>query len=203
MSLEKIIERIERDAQSEADRIIDRANAAADDMIQKAQNEADEQKSQMVEEAEVNAEQRKERIISTARLDLRKATLSEKQKAIDAAFQKAIQDLIKTKDTEYRKLMKQMILSNVQTGEEEVILSKKDKTRLGNNFLKELNNELKKNKKNGKLILSDQTYDMLGGFVLKRGKIELNGSFESLFKSSRDDLEAEVSKILFPKLSES
>lgn len=198
MSLEKILERIERDAQDEADKIKGRAAAAADEIIKNVQAESEALKAQALENARNEAEQRKERILSTARLDFRKALLAEKQNAIDAAFQEAVEALVNMEDAEYRKVMKNMILPNVQTGEEEIILSERDKARLGEDFVEEINRQLTESGKKGNLTISQDTYNMIGGFVLRRGKIELNSSFESLFKSSRGELETEVSKILFP-----
>lgn len=199
MSLEKILERIEREAQSEVAHIKSRSSANADDMMKKAQAEAETLKAQALEDAEDEAEQRKERIISTANLDLRKARLAERQRAIDAAFQEAVENLLDMEDAEYRKIIRDMILSNVHTGSEEIILSERDKTGLSEMLLEELNRQLSESGKKGNLTISEDTYNMLGGFVLRRGKIELNSSFESLFKSSRDELESEVSKILFPE----
>ena len=199
MSLEKILERIERDAQSEVDRIKGRASATADEIVKKAQAEAEALKIQALEDAKLEAEQRKERLIATARLDLRKARLAEKQNAIDAAFREAVENLLDMEDAEYRKVLRDMILPNVKTGGEELILSERDKAGLGEKLLEEVNHQLAESGKEGKLTLSQDTYDILGGFILRRGDIELNSSFETLFKSSRGDLESEVSKILFPE----
>ena len=199
MSLEKILERIDRDAQGEINKIKNRTSASADEIMKKAQAEAETLKAQMLEGARIEAEQRKQRIISTARLDLRKALLAEKQNAIDAAFQEAIESLINMKDKEYREVIKKMILANVKTGTEEIILSERDKARLGDEFVSEINRKLTASGKKGNLTISKDTYNILGGFVLRSGKVEMNSSFESLFKSSRGDLELEVSKILFPE----
>jgi V/A-type H+-transporting ATPase subunit E len=199
MSLEKILERIERDAQGEAEKIKNRATASANEVLKKAEAEAEALKSQASEKAKGDAEQRKQRIIATARLDLRKALLAEKQNAIDAAFKEAVESLVNRDDAEYRGVLKAMILPHVQTGEEEIILSERDKARLGEDFLKEVNGALAEGGKKANLSISQDTYNMVGGFILRRGKIELNSSFESLFKSSRDELESEVSKILFPE----
>jgi len=202
MSLEKILARIQQEAQTEVDKINSRASVIADDMLKKAQAESEASKSQALEDAKSEAELHKERIISTARLDLRKARLAEKQKAIDAAFQEAVENLLNMEDTEYRKILREMILANVQTGNEELILSERDKAGLGEKLLEEINSQLTESGKEGKLTISKDSYNILGGFVLRRGDIELNSSFETLFKSSRDDLESEVSKILFPESSE-
>ena len=66
-------------------------------------------------------------------------------------------------------------------------------------LLEEVNQQLLESGKTGELTLSQDTYNMFGGFVLRRGKIELNSTFETLFKLSREELEADVSKLLFPE----
>ena len=199
MSLEKILERIEADAQEEVEKIRSRASAGVDEILKKAQTEAQALEAQASKDAKSEAEQRKQRIESAARLDFRKALLAEKQEAIGAAFQEAVETLRSMKDSERRGVVKNMILPNVQTGEEEIVLSDRDKARFGDEFLQEINLQLTGSGRKGNLTIAQDTYDMLGGFVLRRGKIELNSSFESLFKSSRDELESEVSKILFPE----
>jgi V/A-type H+-transporting ATPase subunit E len=197
MSLEKILSRINSDAQREADSIIDRANSNAKDVIRKAEEEAKILQEDLLKRAEAEAAQRKERILAMAVLDFRKRILDEKQRAIDAVFQAAIETLCQLDDDEYRALMKRMLLSGVQTGEEEIILSQRDKTRLTQSFLDELNEELQNNGKKGSLTISQEIREMSGGFVLRRTDIELNSSFESLFESSRDELESEVGRLLF------
>jgi len=199
MSLEKILERIERDAQGEVDKINKRASAAESGIMNKAKEEAEALKARMIEEAKEEAELRKERLIATARLDLRKELLAEKQETINAAFKKAIDNLLSMDINKYRELMKSMIIAGIQNGDEEIILSERDKSRLGKNFLRDVNSRISDKGKKGRLTLSRDTYNIAGGFVLRRGKIELNSSFESLFKSSRDELESEVSRILFPE----
>jgi len=197
MSLEKIIERIKRDAQAQIAEIKDKASKEADKILQNAKNEADSYKAQALENAKVQAQQHKQRLISSANLEFRKDILAEKQKAIDSAFQEAVNTLVQMNDDEYKQIIKKMLISSVQTGDEEIILSPRDKTRISENFLKEINKELAKSGKKGNLKISKNTYNILGGFVLKKGNIEINNSFEALFKSFRDELELEVSKILF------
>jgi len=197
MSLKKILARITDDAQREVDRITERATSNANEIIREAEEDAEIVKSESIQSAEEEAAQRKERLVATARLDIRKRILDEKQRAIGVLFQKAIETLCKLEDDEYRALMKRMLLSGVQTGEEEIILSQRDKTRLTQSFLDELNEELRGNGKKSNLTISPATREMSGGFVLRRGNIELNSAFESLFESFRDELELEVGRLLF------
>ena len=60
MSLEKILERIQQDAQSEVDKIKSRASAAAAKILKKAQEEAEILKKQAQEDSENEAKQRGE-----------------------------------------------------------------------------------------------------------------------------------------------
>lgn len=198
MSLEKIIERIKQDAQVQVDELKDKASKEAGKILQNAGDEANSYKAQALENAKAEAQQRKQRLISSANLEFRKEILAEKQNAIDLAFQKAVNTLTQMNDEEYRQTIKKMLISSVQTGDEELVLSVRDKARINENFLKDVNKELVKARKKGNLKISKDTYNILGGFVLRKGNIEINNSFESLFKSFRDDLEAEVSKVLFP-----
>ncbi len=198
MSLEKIIDRIKQDAQSQIGEIKSKASANADEIIKNAEKESEAYKVKALEESEKEAQQHKQRLISTANLEFRKDILREKQNAIDEAFQEAINGLVNMKDEEYRKTIKKMLISSVQTGDEELIISAKDKSRINNNFLKDVNKELAKAGKKGELKLSKDNYNILGGFVLRKGNVEINNAFESLFNSFREDLEAEVSKVLFP-----
>ena len=198
MSLEKIIEHIKQDAQVQVDELKDKASKEAGKILQNAGDEANSYKAQALENAKAEAQQRKQRLISSANLEFRKEILAEKQNAIDLAFQKAVNTLTQMNDEEYRQTIKKMLISSVQTGDEELVLSVRDKARINENFLKDVNKELVKARKKGNLKISKDTYNILGGFVLRKGNIEINNSFESLFKSFRDDLEAEVSKVLFP-----
>lgn len=197
MSLEKIIDRIKQDSQTQIDEIKNKALVEADEIIQKAKESAELYKAQALEASEKDAKLYKQRLISTASLEFRKDVLNEKQNAIDSAFQEAINNLVSMKDDAYRNVIRKMLITSIQTGDEEIVISSQDKARLNDNFLKDVNRELAKGGKKGNLRFAKDTYNILGGFVLRKGNIEINNAFESLFNSVREDLEAEVSKELF------
>ena len=98
-------------------------------------------------------------------------------------------------DEDYRKLCSKLILKAVETGDEEVIVDKNE-TRIDQKFVKQINRELGPGFK-GNLRLSDEKQDLGGGFVLKRGKIKNNVSFEVLLAQARKELEIELAKELF------
>jgi len=196
MSLEKIIAKIKDDAQREADRIKGQAESKASRIVEDAKKQANENKTQLIEEAKEKASRHKERQLSMAALNFRKQILEEKQKAIDLAFEKAMEYLLSLDEQKYLDLLEGLIIDSAQIGDEELILSPKDQKRLYQGFIESLNVKLGSQDKKSELKISDETRDINGGVILRRGKIEVNSSFESLLESSRDDLEAEVSNLL-------
>ena len=79
------------------------------------------------------------------------------------------------------------------TGEEEILLNTRDREAIGAKLVKAANALLP----NGKLSLSDETRDIAGGLILRRGSIEANCSAELLVELSQSDLSAKVAEILF------
>ena len=65
-------------------------------------------------------------------------------------------------------------------------------------FIQKINKMLLKKGKKGALKFSEEKRDIPGGgFILKKGRIEKNNSFEIYLSSLRRDLESEISRILF------
>jgi len=196
MSLDKILAKIKDDAQKETDRIRGQAEAKASQIIEDAKRQADATKAQLIDEAKERASRHKERQVSMAALDFRKQVLEEKQKAIDLAFEKAMERLLSLNEQKYLELLEKLILDSAEVGDEELILSPTDQKKLYQGFIESLNVKLNSSGKKGELQIADETRDISGGVILRRERIEINSSFESLIESSRDELEAEVSKLL-------
>lgn len=196
MSIEKILAKIKDDARKEADEIKGRAEAKASRIIEDAKQQASDTKKQLIDEGKEEASRYKERQISMAALDFRKKVLEEKQKAIDLAFEKAMERLVSLKDQNYLELLEELVFESAEVGDEELILSPDDQKKLYQGFIESLNVKLNSSGKKGELKIAGETRDISGGVILRRGKVEINSSFESLIDSLRDELEAEVSKLL-------
>ncbi|HHV78798.1 MAG TPA: hypothetical protein GXX40_04205 [Firmicutes bacterium] len=197
MALQDIIQRIAREASAEADGIVQQARARCDELRQSARSEAEKRKEQILKAAREQAEDVKKRVLTMAELDNRKALLSAKQTMVDKAFEHAIQSLGNMDPHRYSKVMKKLLLSAVETGDEEVIVSAADKKRLGDGFLEAVNKELVAKGLAGKLSFANETRNMSGGFILRRGNVELNATFDTRIKQLRDIIEADVAGILF------
>jgi V/A-type H+-transporting ATPase subunit E len=88
-------------------------------------------------------------------------------------------------------------MKSVQSGEEEVIFSKEDAGSVGKALLEEINQRLKKENRPGALLLADEDREIQGGFILRRGKREVNCTLTALFATVREELEPRVAEILF------
>ena len=194
---EKIQAKILEEARALAEANVKRAEEEAANMIKTAREEAEAKRKQIIEKAELEAAEVKKRIISIAELEARKQKLQAKQEVVDEAFDLALKKFNSLPDNEYQSILIKMISFCVKTGEEEILLSARDKQRLSPGFIDELNKILHQKGISANLKISDETRDINCGFILKSGDIELNNSFEAIIRMHRDDIEPEVIKTLF------
>lgn len=195
--LEKIKERILEDARREADGILENANKRADDIINKAGEKADAIKKTIGSEYEEKAAELERRILSTADLDMKKKLLDTKQRMIDKAFEGCIKHIEEMPTKDYRALIGDLLISAVQTGEEEVIFSALDDNRLDSYVITEANEKLKSMGRKGSLKLSQEKGGFKGGFILRQKGMEINCSFEALLRTLREQIEPRIAEILF------
>ena len=94
-------------------------------------------------------------------------------------------------------LTRDLLMKAIETGTEEIIVSPDDRKAIGRSFINSLNADLIKAGKKGEITLSDETRNIRGGFILKRGRAETNSSFDTLLTMLRDDVETRVAGILF------
>jgi len=87
------------------------------------------------------------------------------------------------------------MVSAVETGNEEVVVDKSE-NRIDQELINQVNQRLAGQNK-GNLRLSEQRQELGGGFILRRGKIRTNVSFEVLLSQARKGLEIELAKGLF------
>jgi vacuolar-type H+-ATPase subunit E/Vma4 len=107
MSLEKILERIIDDAQSEADKIILESKKKAAEIKEKAKKQAFDLTEALVKEAEKRGQLEASRIITQARLKKKINTLSRKKELIEEVMEKAFKKVPKGKELKRKIIMKE------------------------------------------------------------------------------------------------
>ena len=85
------------------------------------------------------------------------------------------------------------ILNSDITGEQKIILNNNGKKIIDESLLSEINKELGSK---ASVILSKETRNFKGGFILEKDGIEINNTFEALVNSLKDDLSQEVARVL-------
>lgn len=194
---ERIVNKILEDARLQAQNNIEQAEKQAADIINSAKNEAEKKKNIIIENAKKEAEERKKRLIAVAELEARKIKLKAKQEIIASVFEQAIKTLNSLPPERYMEIITDMVLNSVKKGDEEIILSERDKSMLGDGFIGIINKKLKEKNINGNVKLSEETANINGGFILRSGNIEMNNSFEAIMRMRYNEIESEIVKMLF------
>ena len=202
MSLEKIIDKIQAEAKQKTEQIMKEAKEKAEEIKKESIEEATKRKAIILEQAKKDAQDREKRMLQMAQLSGRKTILGEKQNTLHMFFSDVMDRLAGLNPEKYRKLMKHMLLKAVKSGNEEVIFSAKDRKVLDEVWLDNVNKALNSEKNlPGKLQFAQETRDIIGGFILRNGQVEINSSFEALLKYNQNALESEVADFLHWKKS--
>jgi V/A-type H+-transporting ATPase subunit E len=195
--IEKIKEQILQDCEGTVNNILGEAKKQAEVIMNKAQLQANE-KAESIRKKAINDSLEKVKIAnSMAELEMRKSKLLTKQNIINEVFSKVLDRLSSLDGEEYEKLILNMLLSAIETGDEEVVLSSNRKSKMSEGFINKVNQSLVSVGKKGNVKLSDKTADIIGGFILMSKGVEINNSFEALIRLNRDEIEPKVAQILF------
>ncbi|HID95991.1 MAG TPA: hypothetical protein EYP53_08055 [Candidatus Latescibacteria bacterium] len=197
MAVEAIIDKIMADAKAEAEEIKQKAEKEIEKIKEEQRANIERIRVSAEEEGKIQAEEEKRRLISAAELDQRQRLLREKQDLIEETFKRAMKRVIEMGRDDYCRLIEALLIKAVDDGDEEVIISPKDEDRITQELLERVNLKLSEDGRKGQLKLSDKTREMAGGFVLTKGRKEVNCSLESIFSLAREELEGEVAGILF------
>ncbi|MGA1790341.1 MAG: V-type ATP synthase subunit E [bacterium] len=202
MSLEKIIDQIQAEAKQKTEQIMKEAKDKAEEIKKEFIEEAGKKKAIIIEEAKKDAQDREKRMLQMAQLSGRKTILAEKQNTLHTFFSDVMDRLAGLNPDKYRKLMKHMLLKAVKSGNEEIILSSKDRNLLDKAWLDSVNKALNSERNlPGRLQFAQETRDITGGFILRNGQVEINSSFEALLKFNQNALESEDADFLHLKRS--
>lgn len=192
MSIENITANILRDAKNTAENSLAKAERTGQDIINNAKREADAIIKAQAELSIKDAEGLKSRKASAAELQGRKMLLFKKQEAINESFNVALGLLKSMESEEYINFLASQIVT-IPNCEGNLILNVADGATIGEKLVNLVNEKL-----NGKkVILSSETHKSSGGFVLKRGNVEINSTFETILNSMKDELTGEIAGTLF------
>ena len=223
--IEKITARISADADQEIAQLQAQAKQQADAILKESAAQAEALSEEILARGRKAADERLERLQSAAQMEKRKLKLAAKQEVLGEAFTAALKRLCDMPDGAYIELLARLAVQASSTGREKLIFSLKDRSRVGKAVVVAANEVLLKERAPelpssvadtavgaflGKVMnnttaivtgtglsLSEETRNIMGGFVMVDGDIEINCTFETLVRLQREQLEKEVAQVLF------
>lgn len=192
--IDKIIGRIQTNTQSEIDGILKAARSEAEQIELRSKAQAENEKIALRDRSEKAAAEREERLVSVAQMEARQVSLSAKQEMVEKAYALALEKLCSMPEDQYTEVVAQLLLEAAPEGRGEVIFNDEDARRIGEAAV-----ALANEKRQGTLTLSRETRPIRGGFILKNGNVEVNGTFETLVRLQRGQTAGAVAKTLFPE----
>ncbi|HOD93827.1 MAG TPA: hypothetical protein PL054_08125 [Clostridia bacterium] len=194
--IERIYDKIINDANDQVDVKIKETLSKIDSARKAVDEKLQEYKAVQLSEAEKEAKNIILRAQANRNLEGKKQLLSIKQEMISQVFDKAHKSLMEMEDSKKLSLYMKLINKSLQKGHNEILLNKKDKLNFGEQLISEIQDHLGDG---FHVNLSEQHIQDDFGVIVKNGNIYSNSTFATLLKYSKQELEADVMKILFER----
>ncbi len=192
--LDKIIARLETDAQAEIDAVRADAEAQCAAIAEEYRQKADADYAARLAAGRREAAQREERLAGAADMEARKKLLAFKQEMVTDVFSAAAEKLVSLPREDYIAFLAGQAAKAAATGSEELVFNARDAKEVGREVAKAANAILGRE---GHLTVSDETREISGGVIVRQGDIEANCAVETLVRLRRGELAAQVAELLF------
>lgn len=180
---QNIIDKILADANAEANQIIQKAQKEADAALETANQAAEKKRNALLLLAQAEVEKVISKEISGAEIQARKTILQVKQECLEDTLSAVKQRFLSLEGKEYETVILSM-LAKAEKGEE-IVFSAKDRDALQAVVTEK------------GYVVSQETREISGGFIVKKGNIEYNYTFEAILAIEREEFEKIVAEILF------
>jgi len=195
--IDKITVRIRSDAEAETEEAVALAKREAEEVIKRYDEEAEKQADELVRRGTSQAAERLKRLEGVAELESGKHILAVKQEMLDEAFTRAAKAIASLPDEKYVDFLSKLAARYARTGNEQILLSKKDLEKYGDRILAASKTAYAGSGKKASFTLSKETVDIDGGLILKEGDVEVNCAIKTIVYFMRDTISVEVADVLF------
>lgn len=196
MNAEQVVQKILAEANAEAEKIISDAKAKVAEKGAHLDAEIAEFDMKSEGFAKEAAEDKFQRVLANARMTNAKQVLTAKVAILDEVFDKAKTTINQLPDDQYLLLMTTLLKKAIETGDEEVIIGKNE-TRIDDKFISQFNKQLSSGGTKSNLRLSAERAGIAGGFILSRGKVQVNASTDVMMDTLRESMSIELAEELF------
>ena len=191
--IEKITARIAADAEAANSVVREESAKRIAEINAEYEKKAQEEAAAILRAGEKEAQQQASRVERNAQLEAKRAILGVKQEMVSKAFELAKGKFAQMPQAEYVAYLSRQVVSCC-SGEAQLVLNAADKEKYGAQ-LEALCNLMLKGK--GTITVAEETADIIGGFILKQGDVEVNGTIDILLELIRGELAAQVAQVLF------
>jgi len=194
MSIEKILEKIDREADSAVDEIMAEAESKVELIGKEYRKKEDELRERLKKESEQKAREESHRLVVSEQLDLRKSLLTAKRKILDEFFSEARKRVRSMPKEDTAGFIRKLILERAITGGEEIVPAAQQKDLFQDEFIEALNESFSGR---GNFSLGEPSTDFSWGVILREGERTVDLSLEALFSQVIEESEPEVAALLF------
>ena len=223
--IDQILARIDADAQRDADAVQAQAKQEAEKISAQYEARAAALREEILTRGRQAGNEARDRQLRMAALEGRSTLLAAKQEVLSEAFRRALEQLLSLPREEYTQLLVRLCARSSETGREQVVFSPRDRDTVGQDVVAQANELLSREAAKrltgtepdtgstfldkvvtgasallagtGHLTLAEETRPIRGGFILVEEGVELNCSFDTLIRLSRQELEQEAARMLF------
>ena len=188
---EKIIAHIESDAKAQADQLLAEAAQKCAEIKTKYEEQASRLYGEKIRDGVKACQAQEDGALRISKMEARKSVLSVKQEMVEKSFSLAAEKIVSLPEERYIAFLSSLAKNASTSGDEEVILNDRDRAAVGDKLLQEINRD------GVHMTLSDETRDISGGLILRRGSIEANCSVELLVELCRGEMSSKLADILF------
>ena len=192
--LQEILNYISDESQRQVEGIMTEADARIEAVSEEMLRRSDEQCGRILEKAALESRLILERGQASAELRKKQMLLSARQEIISGLLDECLRELLALPDEEYFRLLERLFERHYQGGDAELRLSEKDRKRMPEGFVRNL---CRAADNRGRILVSDHTEDIGGGFIMDFGDTEEDLSFHSLIEENDPYLRDILNRILF------
>ncbi len=189
--LSNISNKILADAKQKADAQIAEAQESAARILADSQKRAEAEAAAVLKDSAARCADVAEKARLVTELEGKKLLSNARQQMITLTFETALERLLTLPEADYRKLLIKLandVLSDGKSGE--VLLNAKDHAAHGQALAEALS---------GRATLAADNAPIVGGLIVRRGKIEYNCALDVLVRMVSEKAAPEVSSALFPE----
>ena len=192
--LTQILTKIGEDSKAECDAVLLDAENKAKEISDIADAKVKEILADGKAKSQKYADNERAKAKSGAELEYKRVVLAKKCEIIDAFLNEALEQICSADDETYFGYIEKLVLKHALVGNGEISFNEKDLQRLPKDFAKMLSDKLPEGKS---VVVSSNTVDTKGGFVINYPEMRVDCTFASLIEENADDIKDSMHKVLF------